>query len=112
MPVVTFKKPDDPNDEPVKKKRVRKTKAVEPVATPEPVVVEEPIKKKRVRKTKVVEPVATHEPVEESTPEPVSPTKEKKAPSKWQLHVKKTFEENKGKPFKDVMAISKESYSK
>ena len=64
---------------------------------------------------KVKEPEATNEPVEESTPAPVAEVKtkkEKKAPSAWQLHVRKTFEDNKGTSFTEVMALAKSSYKK
>jgi hypothetical protein len=82
----------------------------------------------RRRRQKILEekqnaPEGTHNPVEESRPAPVRQRKKKteekkeveekpKKPNKWREHLSKTFANNKGKTFKEVMEIAKSSYKK
>jgi hypothetical protein len=108
-----------------KPKRGRKSKKVEPVATAEPVEesVPAPVPKKRVRKKKVQEaPVVVEEvKVEEVKPkkkpkalkvEKSSDAKQKRAPSKWMLHVQEFRKKNEGMSYRDALKQAKQSYQK
>lgn len=82
----------------------------------------------RRRRQKILEekknaPEGTHNPVEESRPAPVrrkKKTEEKKEgeevkpkkPNPWREHLSKTFANNKGKTFREVMELAKSSYKK
>ena len=81
----------------------------------------------RRRRQKILEekknkPEGTEEPVEESRPAPVRQRKKKteekkteerpKKPNPWREHLSKTFANNKGKTFKEVMELAKSSYKK
>ena len=79
--------------------------------------------RKRRQKLRENAPEGTQEPVEESKPAPVRRKKKKteekkeveekpKKPNKWRLHLSKTFKDNKGKSFTEVMGIAKASYKK
>jgi hypothetical protein len=79
--------------------------------------------RKRRQKLRENAPEGTQEPVEESKPAPVRRKKKKteekkeveekpKKPNPWRLHLSKTFANNKGKTFKEVMSIAKSSYTK
>lgn len=80
-------------------------------------------RRQKIREEKKNAPEGTHEPVEESKPAPVrrknKKTEEKKEVeekpkkvNKWRLHLSKTFKDNKGKSFTEVMSIAKASYKK
>ena len=107
---------------------------------PKGLVAEEKVEEKKVdsewkpstsglrRRQKILEekkntPEGTHNPVEESRPAPVrrkKKTEEKKEVeevkpkqvNKWREHLSKTFANNKGKTFAEVMNIAKASYKK
>ena len=122
--------------------RGRKPKVVEETkeeVKPKGLVAEEKVEEKKVdsewkpstsglrRRQKILEekknaPEATRNPVEESRPAPVrrkKKTEEKKEdeenpkkPNPWREHLSKTFANNKGKTFAEVMNIAKASYKK
>ena len=79
-------------------------------------------RRKKILEEKQNAPEGTHNPVEESRPAPVRQRKKKteekkteekpKKPNPWREHLSKTFVNNKGKTFKEVMEIAKSSYKK